>query len=79
MPIFSIIKKLKKITSEEFLHEIAVIRSQTLEGYYKVTYKKIKMEPNRKDIKSIVFWFLEDNALSLKDALPESELGRTVS
>lgn len=41
--------------------------------------RKIEMDVNRKDIKSIVFWFLEDNALSLKDALPENELGRTVS
>jgi len=40
--------------------------------------KQIEMEPNRKDIKRIVFWFLEDSALSLKNALPRNEPRRAV-
>lgn len=40
--------------------------------------KKIKMEPDRKDIKRIVFWFLEDNAISLSNALPVNEARRTI-
>lgn len=40
--------------------------------------KEIHMESDRKSIKNIVFWFSEDDSFS-KFALPDSELGRTVS
>lgn len=40
--------------------------------------KRIEMEPDRKDIKRIVFWFLEDNAISSSNALPVNDSGRTV-
>lgn len=39
----------------------------------KALIKRIEMEPNRKDIKRIVFWFSD------VIALPQSEVGRTVS
>lgn len=41
--------------------------------------KQIEMEPNRKEVKRVVFWFSEGNAFSKNDALPESEGRRTVS
>lgn len=40
--------------------------------------KEIHMEPNRKAIKNIVFWFAEDGS-SVGCALPVSDVGRTVS
>ncbi|MCM3022325.1 recombinase family protein [Heyndrickxia ginsengihumi] len=41
--------------------------------------RQIEMEPNRKEVKRVVFWFSEGNAFSKNDALPESEGRRTVS
>ncbi|EMI11391.1 recombinase family protein [Anoxybacillus gonensis] len=41
--------------------------------------KSIEVDPNRKEIKSIVFWFLENNASFENNDLPKSLLGRTVS
>lgn len=40
--------------------------------------KEIHMEADRKSIKNIVFWFMEDDSF-MKSALPVSDVRRTVS
>ena len=58
----------------ERINELFVnARNEDKKVIIKSFIKGIEMEPNRKDIKRIVFWFLEDDALSYKDALPEKQ------
>jgi site-specific DNA recombinase len=41
--------------------------------------KEIHMDSDRKAIKNIVFWFTENDVSNASDALPTTEMGRTVS
>jgi site-specific DNA recombinase len=75
---YSIDEKIVKEALENFNELFIGASSENKKILVKSLIKKIEMESNRKEIKRIVFWFLEDNALYLKDALPKNEVSRTV-
>ena len=76
---YSIDEKIVKEALENFNALFTGASNENKKILIKSLIKKIEVESNRKEIKRIVFWFLEDSALSLKNALPNNEGRRTVS